>query len=65
MGPIIEPFVGDERGHTPEVSEISSVPNTHMVVVSARRQFSLKRLPLDAQDPPFVAGERVRWGFRE
>jgi hypothetical protein len=36
-----------------------------MAVVSARRQLSLKGLPLDTQDPPLVTGERVRRGFRE
>jgi hypothetical protein len=38
---------------------------THMAVVSPRRQFSFKSLPLDAQNPIFVPGERVRRRFRK
>jgi hypothetical protein len=36
-----------------------------MAVVSPRRQFSFKSLPLDAQNPIFVPGERVRGRFRK
>lgn len=36
-----------------------------MAVVSPRRQFSFKSLPLDAQNPVFVPGERVRRRFRK
>ena len=36
-----------------------------MAVMSPRRQFSFKGLPLDAQNPIFVPGERVRRRFCE
>ena len=36
-----------------------------MAVVSPRRQFSFKSLPLDAQNPIFVPGERVRRRLRK
>ena len=39
--------------------------NTYMTVVSPRRQFTFKCLPLDAQNPIFVPGERMRRRFRE
>jgi hypothetical protein len=38
---------------------------TYMAVVSPRRQFSFKSLPLDAQDPILVPGQRVRGRFRK
>ena len=38
---------------------------TYMAIMSPRRQFSFKSLPLDAQNPIFVPGERVRGRFRK
>jgi hypothetical protein len=49
----------------PTFEEYLARQKTYMAVVSPRRQFSFKSLPLDAQNPISVAGERVRRRFRK
>ena len=44
---------------------IRNAAKTHMAIVSPRCQFSFKSLPLDAQNPIFVPGERMRRRFRK
>jgi hypothetical protein len=64
--PIGFPVLGSHiRTFEDEMRKVCAPKKTYMAVVSPCRQFSFKSLPLDAQDPIFVPGERVRRRFRK